>query len=259
MADEPTTDQPAPEVPEGNTAPAAAAPAAAVPDVQDLAAQLRGMRSAVAALEDFQDWAVPILEDAEKRANASTEQPAGRDGGKDGKGKKGEEKPKPKPVFPHAVAWVEQWFIPTFQRKTGPGSLRWCRLWWAHAEAMVRFEALWRSWEVLRLDVGTGMGVWFRDHFDSQLPLLLGPDGPFAQCTADKHEPVPVLPTAPVPAAVIDALTAMEDEGQQDQREDAPEATGQPDGHPHQDAANALYESWKNQGSPTPAGPAADE
>ncbi|MEU6332787.1 DUF4913 domain-containing protein [Streptomyces sp. NPDC047049] len=259
MADDTTTDQPAPEMPEGGDAPAAAAPSAPVPDVQDLAAQLRGLRSVVDGLEAFQDWAVPLLDEAEKRAKAGTEpQPDGTGGGgKDGKDKKPEEKPKP--AFPHAVAWVEQWFIPTFQRKTGPGSLRWCRLWWAHAEAMVRFEALWRSWEVLRLDVGTGMGVWFRDHCDSQLPLLLGPDGPFAQCTADKHEPVPALPTVPVPAAVIDALTATDDQDEQDPRENAAEAAGQPDG-PHQDAASALYDAWKqNRGSPAPAGSAADE
>lgn len=229
MADDATANQLASQEPDGDQVPAADAPEAATapstaPDLEDVAAQLRALLSNVSGIEDFVDWAVPILEDAEKRAK--TEAEAG--GGKDGKGK---EKPKPKPVFPHAVAWVEQWFIPTFQRKTGPGTLRWCRLWWAHAEAMVRFESLWRSWEVMRLDVGTGMGVWFRDHFDSQLPLLLGPDGPFAQCTTDKHEPVPALPTTPVPAAVIDALTVAENDVQ---GEGAQGKNGDVDGSPAQ-------------------------
>ena len=210
MDDETTGNQPAPEAADASEATDASGAVTdpAVPNLQDVAAQLRAVHSAVGGLEDFVDWAHPILEEAQRRAKADS------DG--DGKDKKGKEKPKPKPVFPHAVAWVENWFIPTFQRKTGTGTVRWCRLWWAHAEAMVRFEALWRSWEVLRLDVGTGMGVWFRDHFDSQLPTLLGPDGPFAQCTPDKHEPVPPLLSAPVPAAVIDALTAVENKDQED-------------------------------------------
>ncbi|MGW2724867.1 DUF4913 domain-containing protein [Streptomyces sp. NPDC001492] len=215
MADETTPDETGreePAAPEGGDAPPVedspatdAAASSAVPALEDVAAQLRAVRSAVGGLEDFVDWAVPILEAAERQAQEG-------DGKGDGKGGKEKEEPKPKPVFPHAAAWVEGWFIPTFQRKVGPGSLRWCRLWWAHPEAMVRFEALWRSWEVLRLDVGTGLGVWFRDHFDSQLPLLLGPDGPYAQCTTDKHEPVPDLPAEPVPAAVIEALTAAAEE-----------------------------------------------
>ena len=49
----------------------------------------------------------------------------------------------------------------------------------------------------LRTDPVTGIAVWYRDHLDHHLPILLSTRGPFASCTPTRHEaPVP-LPTAP--------------------------------------------------------------
>ena len=59
--------------------------------------------------------------------------------------------------------------------------------WWQHAEAITRLTALWHSWEALRLEPGTGMAIWLREHLDHQLPVLLGRGGPFAQCSEDEH------------------------------------------------------------------------
>ena len=56
-----------------------------------------------------------------------------------------------------------------------------------HAEAITRLTALWHSWEALRLQPGTGIAVWLRDHLDHQLPVLLGRGGPFAQCSEEEH------------------------------------------------------------------------
>ena len=44
---------------------------------------------------------------------------------------------------------------------------------------ITRLEALWRAWQHLRLDAHTGMSVWFRDHADHQMAVLLSADGPY--------------------------------------------------------------------------------
>ena len=46
--------------------------------------------------------------------------------------------------------WVREVFAPVFARSIG-GPVKWCAQWWAHGEAVLRLEALWRSWEVLPL------------------------------------------------------------------------------------------------------------
>ena len=73
-----------------------------------------------------------------------------------------------------------------FRRPLG-GEYRWCAEWWRHAEAITRLTALWHTWEALRLQPGTGMATWLRDHLDHQIPVLLGRTGPFAMCSEDEH------------------------------------------------------------------------
>jgi len=110
--------------------------------------------------------------------------------------------PAPEPAFPTVETWVAEWFAPTFARRPG-GTIRWCPVWWEHAEAIVRLTMLWRTWEVLRLDPAVGMGTWFRDHLDPQMHILLGPDGPFSACEVEgdrAHNPPPELPVQPAPA-----------------------------------------------------------
>jgi hypothetical protein len=92
------------------------------------------------------------------------------------------------PCYPTLERWVEEYFQPTFSRPIG-GEFRWCWQWAEHAEAICRLEALWRSWEVLRLDPGLGMATWLTHHLDAQLPVLLGRSGPFAQCSPTRHGP----------------------------------------------------------------------
>jgi len=96
------------------------------------------------------------------------------------------EEPAPTPVYDSVEAWVLERFIPMYRRTLG-GEFRWCAQWWRHAEAISRLTALWHAWETLRLEPGTGMGIWYRDHLDHQLPVLLGPRGPFYQCSEDEH------------------------------------------------------------------------
>ena len=86
-----------------------------------------------------------------------------------------------------------------YKRQTVPGrgdGLRWCPRWWAHPLALDRLESLWRAWEALRLDPGTRLSVWYRDHFAPALADLTGADGPFRQPTPERviHNPVATPP-----------------------------------------------------------------
>lgn len=92
----------------------------------------------------------------------------------------------PEPVYGGVEEWVAGQFLPMFRRPLG-GEFRWCGQWWRHAEAITRLTALWHSWEAMRLEPGTGIAVWLRDHLDHQLAVLLGRAGPFAQCSEDEH------------------------------------------------------------------------
>lgn len=90
------------------------------------------------------------------------------------------------PAYLAVEDWVIDYFLPMFRRTLG-GEFRWCGQWWRHGEAISRLTALWHAWEVLRLQPGTGIATWYRDHLDHQLPILMGARGPFYQCTEDAH------------------------------------------------------------------------
>lgn len=96
------------------------------------------------------------------------------------------EEPVAQLYFPTVLAFVTQHLAPTYRRSLSANSATWCPEWWKHAEAIARLEALWRSWEHLRLDPATGISVWFRDHADHHMAILLSADGPFKGCSPDK-------------------------------------------------------------------------
>lgn len=104
----------------------------------------------------------------------------------------------PPPMFASVHDWVDGHFAQVYVRPLG-GQFRWCARWWEHAEAIIRLEALWRTWEQLRLDPVAGMATWLRDHLDHHLPILMGASGPFAMCSEDRHEG-PAGPLATTPA-----------------------------------------------------------
>lgn len=90
----------------------------------------------------------------------------------------------------------------------------WAGRWWQYDEAVIRLEALWRSWEHLRLDPATGMSVWLRDHADHHMPALMDPEGPFAgvtegaENTNKRGEPLPYV--APPEGMFPDVRTEAE-------------------------------------------------
>ena len=112
----------------------------------------------------------------------------------------------PEPVY-HAVEdWVIDYFLPMFRRTLG-GEYRWCGQWWQHGEAISRLTSLWHAWEVLRLQPGTGIATWYRDHLDHQLPVLMGARGPFYQCSETAHREPREADAVPAPDEWWDITT----------------------------------------------------
>src|SRR5664280_1942708 len=94
-------------------------------------ARLRALRADVELLDQV------VRDFLEPAADAAPPGPAG---------------PRFEPCYPSVEAWVVGQFAPTYARPLSP-AVRWCARWWDHAEAISRLEALWRVWEVARLDV----------------------------------------------------------------------------------------------------------
>lgn len=105
----------------------------------------------------------------------------------------------PQLYYPTLDAFVRDLLAPTYRRHIDGRNRSWCPQWWRHAEAIARLEALWRSWEHLRLDPATGTSVWLRDHADHHMNVLLDADaGPFKYCTPDRGhtsrlDPLPLV------------------------------------------------------------------
>ncbi|GAB2705851.1 hypothetical protein BKA24_000524 [Microbacterium marinum] len=105
------------------------------------------------------------------------------------------DEPTPELVYGSVDEFVREYLRHMYTRPVGPGNARyrWAADWWRYPEAVARLEGLWRSWEHLRLDPATGASVWWRDHADPHMHLLLSPDGPFAK-SKDACEPGEPLP-----------------------------------------------------------------
>lgn len=113
-------------------------------------------------------------------------------------------------------AFVRGVLAPTYRREVSPrGENRWDPEWWRHPEAVARLEALWLAWEALRLEGATGMSVWWRDHADHHLAVLMSPVGPFARtsATTEAGEPLPCVPMpgGALPGAAPDPAAAPRD------------------------------------------------
>src|SRR5450759_3552699 len=104
--------------------------------------------------------------------------------------------PRFEPCYPSVEAWVVGQFAPTYARPLSP-AVRWCARWWDHAEAISRLEALWRVWEVARLDELRGIAVWYRDFPDPQAGVLVSSGGAVAPGPGDRQNAGPPLATGP--------------------------------------------------------------
>jgi len=103
----------------------------------------------------------------------------------------------PQLYYPDLLTFVREYLSPMYRRSLSGQGATWCPEWWKHAEGITRLEALWRAWEYLRLDAHTGMSVWFRDHADHHMAVLLSADGPFKGCKPEGHgerlKPLPLM------------------------------------------------------------------
>lgn len=104
--------------------------------------------------------------------------------------------------FANVDEFVREYLRFMYRRAVGRGGRVWAADWWRYDEAITRLEALWRAWEHLRVeDPATGISIWFRDHADHHMNILMDPDGPFAAADpnnaenqAAKGEPLPYKP-----------------------------------------------------------------
>ncbi|MFE7606548.1 DUF4913 domain-containing protein [Brachybacterium paraconglomeratum] len=108
-----------------------------------------------------------------------------------------EEERSPELVYGSVDEFVREYLRHVYRRATSDYRV-WSSRWWEYDEAGIRLEALWRAWEHLRLDPSTGMSVWWRDHADHHMAVLMDPEGPFAAADhygdaneADKGAPLP--------------------------------------------------------------------
>jgi len=103
--------------------------------------------------------------------------------------------------FPNVYVFVQDFLVKVQARPVRDGlALHWCSQWWDHPEAVSRLEALWKAFEVLRRDPGTGAATWWRDYADPTMAALSDAAGTFAKCSDTTHAVPPDLPVEP-PAA----------------------------------------------------------
>ncbi len=95
--------------------------------------------------------------------------------------------------------FVREYLRYAYRRRIDGRHRCWAGKWWRFEEAVTRLEALWRSWEYLRQDPAMGMTMWWRDHADYHMAMLMDPDGPFSTAidgpenTNKRGDPLPYV------------------------------------------------------------------
>lgn len=121
----------------------------------------------------------------------------------------------PELYFANVGEFVGQWLRFVYRREVSKGGeWRWSARWWQSEEAISRLDALWRAWEHLRLDPALGLSVWWRDHADHHMRVLMGADGPFRFSGLDLPERGMPLPHEDPPAGLFrdERAAAAQDE-----------------------------------------------
>lgn len=112
-------------------------------------------------------------------------------------------------IYGSTDEFVRKYLVGMYRRPVG-GDHVWAPDWWAFPEAIARLEALWRSWEHLRLDGALGMSVWWKDHADHHMGVLLSSKGPFEVTYGERTEANVPLPYTRPPAGLFPEDTYLE-------------------------------------------------
>jgi hypothetical protein len=108
--------------------------------------------------------------------------------------------------FPNVYVFVQDFLVKVQARPVRDGlALHWCSQWWDHPEAVSRLEALWKAFEVLRRDPGTGATTWWRDYADPTMAALADAAGTFAKCSDTSHAVPADLPMVPPSAWLLES------------------------------------------------------
>lgn len=164
---------------------------------QELSGWLRAAATeALTQSERARDRAVQDVESASDALAIAREQAADKTAGEGSSshaaGPAAEDEPEA--FYDTAEEFLHEQLLPLYNRILDTKNGKWCRQWFLHPEAVSRMDALWRAWEHLRLDPTTGMSVWWKDHADVHMAVLLSQKGPFHACSPTRHnapEPFP--------------------------------------------------------------------
>jgi hypothetical protein len=99
---------------------------------------------------------------------------------------------------------------PSYVRDVNEGAqLAWCPECYKHPEALIRMETIWRAWEHLRMEPALGLSIWWLNHADPHMRVLMDIEGPFKKCAYDGHTPprtpgLASLPHTPAEAGLFE-------------------------------------------------------
>ena len=101
----------------------------------------------------------------------------------------------PKSYYANVDEFFRHFLRPVYRRPVNARTTFWAADWWRYPEAVLRLDAMWRSWEQARLDPATGMATWLRDVADYHMGILMSANGPFgtSRDTCDPGEPLPYV------------------------------------------------------------------
>lgn len=157
---------------------------------------------------------------------AVTEQVEANEAADEAQDDEGEAEPEETLYYGSVDEFVREYLRNVYRRAINGRSRVWAARWWEYDEAVIRLEALWRSWEHLRMDPSTGMSVWWRDHADHHMAVLLDPDGPFssaADADENKSKKGQPLPYAAPPEGLFPDQRQVHEPKDDVSREEEPE------------------------------------
>lgn len=114
-------------------------------------------------------------------------------------------------VYDSAEEFLHEYLLPLYNRPIDARNGKWCSRWFLHAEAVSRVDALWRAWEHLRLDPATGLSVWWKDHADVHMAVLMSQKGPFYACSSTRHNAPDPFPCERAPEGWIPKASEIPD------------------------------------------------